>query len=279
MIPRKPGLEFRDALPHWGPNREFSQITNAGSLSLPFVERYLNRVMQRAKEALPQDRHARLRRDIDLFIQQESNHYRQHRLFNQKIEEAGYAAIAPIGRRLQADYDAFLANRSLRYNAAYCEGFESLGIIHALFFFEHVDDLFVGADPRVVALWKWHLAEEYEHRSVCYEVHAAICGPFSYVSRLSGFFLALRHLSKFGADVSAALLAEDRTRMTPEERRASVDSERLYRRRFARFALPYLLRIVSPFYDPRRRRAPKGAAEFLLRYEHADTGDQNRAVS
>jgi len=164
MIPRKPNLEFTDALPHWGPNKEFSQITNAGSLSLPYVERYLNRVMLRARETLTRDRHAGLKRDIDLFVMQESNHYRQHRLFNQKIEETGYPAVVPFGRQLLADYDEFLDKRSLRFNAAYCEGFESLGIIHAAFFFEHVDDLFIGADPRVVALWKWHLAEEYEHR-------------------------------------------------------------------------------------------------------------------
>jgi hypothetical protein len=28
MIPRGPNLEFGDALPHSGPNREFSRITN-----------------------------------------------------------------------------------------------------------------------------------------------------------------------------------------------------------------------------------------------------------
>jgi predicted metal-dependent hydrolase len=267
MKPRKPGLTFQDALPHWCPNIEFAQITNAGSLSLPFVESYLNRVMLRASETLGDDRHARLRGDIDLFVKQESNHYRQHRLFNQKIEEAGYRAVKPIGDRLAADYDDFLKNRSLRANAAYCEGFESLGIIQAEFFFEQVDDLLADADPRVVALWKWHLAEEFEHRSVCFEVHRAVCGRFSYLSRLGGFFLAVRHLSKFGKDVSDALLAIDRARMTPQQRAASVLSEKAYRKRFGRFALPHLLKILSPFYTPIKKRPPRGAAGFLLRYE------------
>lgn len=124
MKPRKPGLKFEDALPHWCPNAEFAQITNAGSLSLPYVETYLNRVMLRAKDVLIGPRHARLRDDIDLFVKQESNHYRQHRLFNQKVEEAGYDAVKPIGAKLQADYDSFLATKSLRFNTAYCEGFE-----------------------------------------------------------------------------------------------------------------------------------------------------------
>jgi predicted metal-dependent hydrolase len=267
MKPRKPGLAFQDALPHWCPNAEFAQITNAGSLSLPFVETYLNRVMLRAKETLTSEHHAKLRDDIDLFVKQESNHYRQHRLFNQKIEEAGYDAVKPIGAQLGADYDEFLKTRSLRFNAAYCEGFESLGIIQAEFFFEQADDMLSGADPRIVALWKWHLAEEYEHRSVCFEVHKAVAGRFSYVSRLSGFFRAVKHLSKFGEDVSDALLAFDRARMTPEQREASMVSEKLYRKRFGRFALPRLLKVLSPFYDPIRYREPKGATAFLLQYE------------
>jgi predicted metal-dependent hydrolase len=267
MKPRKPGLTFQDALPHWCPNAEFAQIANAGSLSLPYVETYLNRVMLRAKELLAGERHAKLRADIDLFVKQESNHYRQHRLFNQRIEEAGYDAVKPIGDRLQADYDDFLKTKSLRFNTAYCEGFESLGIIQAEFFFAHIDDLLAGADQRVVALWKWHLAEEYEHRSVCFDVHKAVCGPFSYFSRLSGFFLAVRHLSKFGKEVSDALLAFDRAGMMLGRRESSIVSEKTYRKRFARFAMPRLLNVLSPFYNPIRYRAPRGAAAFLLQFE------------
>jgi hypothetical protein len=268
MNPRKPGLKFENALPHWCPNAEFAQITNAGSLSLPYVETYLNRVMLRAKEVVTGPGHAGLRDDIDLFVKQESNHYRQHRLFNQRINDAGYEAVKPIGAKLQADYDEFLATKSLRFNTAYCEGFESLGIIQAEFFFAHIDDLLAGADERVVNLWKWHLGEEYEHRSVCFDVHKAVFGgPLSYFSRLGGFFLAVRHLGKFGKDVSNALLAFDRVKMTSEQREASIRSEKIYRRRFNRFALPRLLKVLSPLYNPVRRPAPRGAEQFLLQYE------------
>jgi predicted metal-dependent hydrolase len=268
MKPRKPGLKFDDALPHWCPNAEFAQITNAGSLSLPYVETYLNHVMLRAKAVLSGPEHARLRDDIDLFVKQESNHYRQHRLFNQRIEKAGYDAVKPIGDQLQADYDGFLADKSLRFNTAYCEGFESLGIIQAEFFFTQIDDLLAGADQRVVNLWKWHLGEEYEHRSVCFNVHKAVFGgPLSYFSRLGGFLLAVRHLGKFGKDVSNALLAFDRARMTAAERETSIQSEKAYRRRFNRFALPRLAKVLSPFYNPVRRVAPRGAESFLLQYE------------
>lgn len=266
MKARRPNLAFEDALPHWAPNREFAQITNAGSLSLPYVERYLNQVMLRAKTALDDPRHTALRADIDMFIAQESNHYRQHRLFNQKIVDAGYAEIAPFEAKLWADYETFLAKRSVRFNAAYCEGFESIGIIQAEFFFEHIDDLLAGSDQRVVDLWKWHLGEEYEHRSVCFDVHRALAGPWSYPLRLWGFFHAIRHLMKFGKNVSGVLIERDRTTMTSDRKRRSVAAERACRRRFARFALPRLLSVLSPFYDPRRRRAPRGVEAVLARY-------------
>ena len=267
MKPRKPGLTFQDALPHWCDDAEFAQITNADSFSLPYVETYLNRVMLRAKETLTGERYAKLRDDIDLFVKQESNHYRQHRLFNNKLEQDGYTGVTPIGARLGADYDDFLKSESLLFNTAYCEGFESLGIIQTEFFFEQAGDLLTGADPRVVALWKWHLAEEYEHRSVCFDVHKAVHGGFSYFSRLGGYFRAVRHLGKFGKDASDALLAHDRATMTPEQLQASMASEKAYRRRFGRFALPRLLRVLSPFYNPVRKREPDGAAAFLLQYE------------
>ena len=82
-----------------------------------------------------------------------------------------------------------------------------------------------------------------------------------------GFFLAVRHLGKFGQDVSDALLAFDRARMTPAEREASIRSEKTYRRRFSRFALPRLAKVLSPFYNPVRRAPPRGAEQFLLQYE------------
>jgi predicted metal-dependent hydrolase len=268
MKARRPNIEFRDALPHWAPNPEFAQITNAGSLSLPYVERYLNQVMLRAKKVLADEqRQEKLRSDIDLFIAQESNHYKQHRLFNQRIEEAGYSAVTPFEKQLWADYQEFLDRRSLIFNAAYCEGFESIGIIQAEFFYERIDDLLADADRRVVDLWKWHLGEEYEHRSVCFDVHRALAGPFGYCTRLYGFFYALRHLMGFGKNVSDALIATDRAQMTDEERRCSIARERAYRRRFARFARPRLLKVLSPFYNPAKRRQPGDAATFLLQYE------------
>ena len=71
---------------------------------------------------------------------------------------------------------AWLRDRSLAWNLAYCEGFESTGLIQSEFFLQEIDDLLVDADPAVHELWAWHLAEEFEHRNVAHDVLEALCG-------------------------------------------------------------------------------------------------------
>jgi hypothetical protein len=72
---------------------------------------------------------------------------------------------------------------------------------------------------------------------------------------------------KPGLKFEDALLAFDRARMTVAEREASLLSEKTYRRRFSRFALPRLAKVLSPFYNPLTRAAPRGAESSLLQYE------------
>jgi hypothetical protein len=58
-------------------------------------------------------------------------------------------------------------------------------------------------------------------------------------------------------------MAVDRETMTPENRARSQRAAKRYNRRFLRFAWPKLVKILSPFYDPRKKRAPRGATLFL----------------
>jgi predicted metal-dependent hydrolase len=257
MQVRNPKLAFAEALPHWAPNREFAQITNAGSFSLPCVETYLMMVMNRAARTLQEPG---LKRDVALFTAQEGNHYRQHDVFNETLY-ARYPGLIPIMDQLKADYSAMLKDESLLVNAAYCEGFESVGLIFAEFMFEGCDDLLAGADERIVRLWQWHLAEEFEHRTVCYDVHKALGG--GYLSRMKGFFRAATHLGKFGMDASTYMLSVDRESMSPDEREASIQREKTHRKRFGKFAMPRLLTIVLPGYDPRKKREFRGIPELL----------------
>ena len=71
----------------------------------------------------------------------------------------------------------------------------------------------------------------------------------------------MRHCSRRSANPCAS--SGYRSGMSAAQRRRSVCPEKRYRTRFLRFALPKLLYVLSPFYHPRAKRAPRGAAQLL----------------
>ena len=168
MKPRHLRIDFAGMPLAWSPNAEFAAITNSGSPLTSAVEPYLNIVMSRVRDALPDSR-AELKQQIDIFIRQEAYHYRLHDSFNRELYAAGYPGLKELADQLRADLKEMLEQRSLVWNLAYCTAFENLATFMAKFWFGMADDLLEGADPRGVALWKWHMAEEFEHRTVCHE--------------------------------------------------------------------------------------------------------------
>jgi predicted metal-dependent hydrolase len=260
MKVRRPAIAFDTVQPHWSWHREFAQAFNAASTSLPHIEPYLNRVIRRARAELAPGQVA-LIEAAQLFMQQEANHYKLHQQYNETLYAAGYTGLRAIESKLHADFDRFLEQKSLRFNMAYSEGFESLGIIYARFFFERIDDLLLDADRAVVDLWKWHLAEEFEHRSVCYDLYETLYGGYWY--RIYGLAVAFFHLGAYGARATGYLLEHDRARLSRRDRLASRWRAARYQFRLMAFALPRVLAILSPFYDPRRHREPRGAGAFL----------------
>jgi predicted metal-dependent hydrolase len=270
MKVRRLKIDFSQVKPHWAPNIEFAQHENAGGLTPAHVEPYLIKVMYLAKAELPAS-YSSLHADIATFIKQESEHYKQHMAFNKALYSAGYERLADFDRELSADYERFLAQRSLKFNCAYCEGFESLGPPNALAYFEFYADLLEGADRNAVDLWKWHMAEEFEHRHVAYQVFHALYGRKSFIDayfyRLYGFFCTMRHLGGWTARVNAYLIGKDRETMSAEELKLSRKRERVVKRRLLLKFLPQLLRVLSPFYDPSKLRPPKGMSEFMGRVE------------
>jgi predicted metal-dependent hydrolase len=235
------------------------------------VEPYLIKVMIKAKEQLGPE-HAALKTDIDLFIRQETQHYKVHQQFNKALYAAGYDRLPEFERELAGDYKRFLANRSLRFNCAYSEGFETLGPPNARAYFERYGDLLNGADAQAVDLWKWHMLEEYEHRDVAYRVYKALFGNKSwfngYVYRIWGFFCAMKHLGSWGNRVTAYLIAKDREEMSAAQLSESLARERTYKRAIRKHYLPQLLRVLGPSYDPRLAwPEPRGMSEFMQRVE------------
>jgi uncharacterized protein len=255
MIARRPTIDFAYAPSRWIPDAPaYAYQLDAASTMLPYLEPYLIKVQKLARERLDPVADAALIRDVDVFNHQEANHARLHARYNEVLREH-YPGLETFEADIKADFERFLREKSLAWNLAYCEGFECTGLVSAEFFFGPAEPFLRTAHPATRELWAWHLAEEFEHRSVCHDVLRALHpGTFR---RLRGYFDFLRHLQRYGNRVAAYLKSVDRERGTypanAEERDRAFDRVR------SRFMLPRLARILLPTYDP----APRASAPRL----------------
>lgn len=267
MKVRMPAIDFATVPVHWAKNPEFAQSYNAFSTVPAHIEPFLVKVMMAARKRLD-PKHAQLHQDIDTFIRQEVQHCNLHRDYNKHLVDAGYDVMLPLEARYKADYDRFLKEKSLRFNLAYSEGFESMGCAAAQVFFEDLDEFLDGADQRAADLWRWHLAEEFEHREVCYQLYKTMYGngPFAWLYRLYGFVCAVRHIGGHTRRLAAAMIAKDREGMTADQLKASEARLAAYRDKVKKASLKRLVQVLSPFYDPARRVPSPGMAELLARY-------------
>jgi predicted metal-dependent hydrolase len=108
----------------------------------------------------------RLAGEIRAFIKQEVNHTREHLAFNRAAEAAGYdlSQIDARVERLLADVYARPKHGWLAVTMA----LEHFTAMFAHEFLAHPDH-FLGSDLEQAELWRWHAAEEIEHKGVAYD--------------------------------------------------------------------------------------------------------------
>jgi predicted metal-dependent hydrolase len=276
MQVRIPTFDSSTFRAQWAPNREFAQFYNAFSVVPAHIEPYLIKVMTRALKVVP-EKHTDLRREMDIFIKQETQHCKQHVAFNRFLHKGGYEGMLAIEQEYKNEYIKFLDSRSLKFNLAYCEGFETLGWSSAeVWFSGELDPLIKDADPYAVQLWKWHLAEEFEHRTVCFDVFHTLYGKGffkrffnGYLYRVYGFFYAATHIDRYTQRVARYLIGVDNANASPEELKASQAREKAMMKIIRRATLPRLANVLSPFYNPGRRKMPANMSSLLKHYAEA----------
>jgi predicted metal-dependent hydrolase len=238
---------------------EESYLNVAMSLLLPHLEPYLIRTMCKAR---PQITTPALAADLDAFCGQEGQHYRQHAALNQAFRAWGLSGADALEAAVAADYKRFSAERPLRFNLAYAEGFEALTTAMAL--------VFVGEDtsrwdPIALDLFQWHLTEELEHRTVAFEVYEHVVGSYAYRAAVGAF--AQWHLLRFLKRAADAMLAADpRTERAYGGAAGRRAREPRMRALFAQKVWPRLRQTYRPSYSPRAIALPATVAEFSRRY-------------
>ena len=270
---RYPRIDFSAIRAHWAPNIAFAQFQNATSIIPAPVEPWLIKVLNQAIELLPPGAD-RLRTDVAAFIGQESQHFRQHRMFNKVIAAQGYPRLAEFEKQLASDLEGFYRTKSLKFMLAYADGFESLGAVQGGIWFGRMDDVLEGADPDAIALWKWHMAEEFEHREVCFQIyHALYSRGFwgkiwnGYFFRIYGCIYAMVHLQGYMGRMFAYMAAQDRQSMNEDQNAAFDRDLKSFQRFQKRVFFPQLLKNLLPWYNPGRKPVPPGLFEYLAQYE------------
>ena len=260
MRVRVPSFDFSRVSAHWIPRApEFAQLLNANSIVLPHLERFVNRVMARARAEIRGDDLKAIRAEMSLFMKQESCHHAVHTGFNAMMVRNGYDQIPEIEKDIARYYDQLLATKSLPFLIGYCEGFESLTPPMAATWFDGtMDRVLTDADPDVVMMWRWHIMEEFEHRTVCHDVYRAVHG--GYLLRIYAFFYQFVAFHRMVARTYRYFLNTDRLKMRPDEIARSKQHARRSASGFLVSMTPGMLNVLRPRYSPRNIVEPAGLA-------------------
>jgi predicted metal-dependent hydrolase len=197
-MPASPAIQVRDlrfpleAVPRdWHPaGVAVTAYWDQLSVFFPLGEGFFVRSV---RHFLPQLPAGPLREEVAAFSAQEGHHAREHQAYNEHLAAQGLPITKLEGmvRFVLGRAQRVLSPRKQLAITCALEHFTSLMGEHLLSRPEALE----GADPTMRALWRWHSAEENEHRSVAYDVFKAVGGTWFERSRLmiitSLFFWAL----------------------------------------------------------------------------------------
>lgn len=165
---RKQNYKFDTHSPsYWyGDNKFVSCFLSALSITFPAGEKFfIESVRDNLTDSMPEQ----LRRDVKGFTEQEAQHSLAHRSFNAWLDAKGYQAEE--FERVVKDFIKLCDKMPPKQRlAATC----ALEHITALMAERLVGEADLYAEPiceEFRDFWKWHALEEYEHKSVAFDVY------------------------------------------------------------------------------------------------------------
>jgi predicted metal-dependent hydrolase len=266
---------------HWIRDDPFaSHLVNEFSYLLTQGEKFFCRTF---REALPLVQDPALRADVEAFIRQEAIHSRAHR---DSIE--GYLKRLGIEGGAFEDYNAVLFDRGLSRDPFGRKLPRALqrrwllirvGLVAAIEHYTAALGTFVlqaqswerdGADPVVADLFRWHGAEEIEHRSVAYDLYRHLGGRWPLRTLLIGIVLPVLVERMTGG--AGQLMRQDPRYRSSDARRAGLRFWRHWRASARRGNTPapgwfakHALRFLRPGYHPSGEASTAQALDYLAR--------------
>lgn len=212
VTPRR--FEFRDleSVPqYWfGGNPIITHAENTFSLLIPPGELFFIRSVRNYADRV---RDPELAAQVRAFVQQEGFHTRAHNEFNASLERFGI----DVGREMRrAEKTIALLERlpkKMQLGATvFLEHLTATGA-HMLFKEPAIAE---AIHPEALRFWRWHAAEELEHKAVAFDVFQLVGG--GYVTRVLSALAALVLLSLPFDRSMRRMMKDDRNPITAEHR-------------------------------------------------------------
>ncbi len=183
---------------HWNGGDAFlTAFCNALSMSFPVGEQFfIDSVREGAKHLGDSPEHLALRETVRGFIGQEASHRHLHGLYNAHLEKQGLinhwgpraARRLETGRRKMFRTSEKGHLHELAITAAY-EHFTALFGDLTLENIDRPGDWFARAEEPLKTLWRWHAAEESEHKCVAFDLYVALGGNHKWRMRWFNYVL------------------------------------------------------------------------------------------
>ncbi len=272
----QPTLEVRnpkfavetDVPKQWhGRSRAVTAFFNNLSSLFPAGERFFIASVKAHKERVTDPK---LLADIEGFCGQEGIHGREHIRYNKMLARQGYPIEAMEQRtiRLLELVSAVLPKRSQLAATCALEHFTALMAEIIL----GEPKLLEEASSVMAELWRWHAAEENEHKCVAYDVYLASGGWYG--ERVAIMFLATVVFWAKVLEQQIRLMHEDGDALSPQAWASLVDF--LFFRPGGMFKLA---RLYLDYYRPGFHPRDIDATELLEEWKRAEGNHFPRAAS
>lgn len=204
---------------HWNGNDAFmSAFANALSMSFPEGEQFFIDSVKAGMPHLPRTaENEALHLNIKKFIGQEATHRFFHAQYNAQLEKQGYRngwqiRIQKRLERVRQRLSSSKVAQPFLHELAFTCAAENLTAIMGEIVLKRQDqehDWFGKADEPLKTLWRWHAAEECEHKSIAFDLYLRLGGDhpirmywFKYFLRTFIYDLTLQIFSNLWHDGS-----------------------------------------------------------------------------
>ncbi|MDH5673101.1 MAG: metal-dependent hydrolase [Myxococcales bacterium] len=248
IVYRRPDFGDFDGLPKFwaGGSPAASFAVGLFSLVIPEGEKFFIRSVNALRSEV---KDPELLEDVKAFAKQEAAHTRVHMVFNEALRKHGFDPddATDTIKRFFETIEKYFTKRMALAVTVFAEHLTALGAEVEFRF----PELRQGVEPRASNFWRWHAAEELEHKAVAFDVFKAAGGGYFtrvFTVLLFGLMWALMTRPMIRRQIAG--FKKVRTAERAVSSKALVTAYPDLVPRLRRFTIRYLLSFFRPGFHP-----------------------------